>query len=121
MISGGGDRAKQLQPRSRVAEFLEKAGAAAQNHRYDVELQFIDEARGEILVDDGSAAADSHVLFASSPSRLLERGLESADSMPSVTKLNTVPPCIASGSRAWCVSTKTGVWKGGFSPHQPFQ
>ena len=25
----------------------------------------------------------------------------------------------AAASRAWCVSTKTGVWNGGFSPHQP--
>ena len=45
----------------------------------------------------------------------------SAASMPSVTKWNVVPPCIAIGSRGWWVSTKTGWWYGGSSPHQPFQ
>ena len=39
--------------------------------------------------------------------------------MPSVTKWNVVPPSISNGSRAWCVNTKTGVWYGGSSPHQP--
>jgi hypothetical protein len=32
-----------------------------------------------------------------------------------------VPPSISKGSRGWWVSTKTGVWNGGLSPHQPFQ
>jgi len=41
--------------------------------------------------------------------------------IPSVTKVKVVPPSISRGSRGWWVSTKTGVWKGGLSPHQPFQ
>src|ERR671919_2847230 len=41
--------------------------------------------------------------------------------IPSVTKMKVVPPSISRGSRGWCVSTKTGVWNGGLSPHQPFQ
>ena len=45
----------------------------------------------------------------------------SADSIPSVTKWKVVPPSISSGSRSWWVRTKTGVWKGGSSPHQPSQ
>src|SRR3954471_4706378 len=48
------------------------------------------------------------------------RACSSADSIPSVTKWNVVPPCISSGSRGWLVRTKTGWWKGGLSPHQPF-
>src|SRR6266545_1513442 len=28
---------------------------------------------------------------------------------------------MVSGSRGWCVSTNTGAWYGGSSPHQPFQ
>ncbi len=48
------------------------------------------------------------------------RARSSAASMPSVTKWNVVPPFIVSGARAWCVSTKTGTWYGGSSPHQPF-
>src|SRR5436190_4867255 len=47
------------------------------------------------------------------------RACSSADSIPSVTKWNVVPPCISSGSRGWLVRTKTGWWKGGLSPHQP--
>ena len=49
------------------------------------------------------------------------RACSSADSMPSVTKMKVVPPSFTTGSRAWCVTMKTGVWKGGSSPHQPSQ
>src|SRR5438067_1946292 len=48
------------------------------------------------------------------------RACSSADSIPSVTKWNVVPPSISSVSRRWLVRTKTGWWKGGLSPHQPF-
>ena len=48
------------------------------------------------------------------------RACSSADSMPSVTNVKVVPPSIASGARGWCVSTNTGWWYGGLSPHQPF-
>src|SRR5207244_9688688 len=48
------------------------------------------------------------------------RACSSADSIPCVTKWNVVPPCISSGLRGWLVRTKTGWWKGGLSPHQPF-
>src|SRR5215218_412320 len=41
-----------------------------------------------------------------------------ADSIPSVTNVNVVP-CSSSGSRAWWVSTNTGWWNGGSSPHHP--
>ena len=39
--------------------------------------------------------------------------------MPSSTKWNVVPPCIVMDGRGWWVSTNTGWWKGGSSPHQP--
>ena len=35
-------------------------------------------------------------------------------------KWNVVPPFIWTEGRGWWVRTKTGVWNGGFSPHQPF-
>jgi hypothetical protein len=35
--------------------------------------------------------------------------------MPSVTNVKVVPPCIVTGARGWCVSTKTGAWCGGSS------
>ncbi len=43
----------------------------------------------------------------------------SAASMPSVTKWNVVPPSIGIGARGRWVSTNTGWWYGGSSPHQP--
>ncbi len=49
------------------------------------------------------------------------RACSSADSIPSATNVKVVPPSISIGSRGWWVSTKTGVWYGGSSPHQPFQ
>src|SRR5574337_1283007 len=49
------------------------------------------------------------------------RACVSAEWMPSVTKRNSVPPVMRSGARAWCVSTNTGTWYGGSSPHQPRQ
>jgi hypothetical protein len=58
---------------------------------------------------------------ATSPSPAAARACSSADSIPSVAKWNVVPRSIASGSRGWWVRTKTGVWNGGSSPHQPFQ
>ena len=47
------------------------------------------------------------------------RACSSADSIPSVTKVNVVPPSMTAGSRGCCVSTKTGTWNGGSSPHHP--
>ena len=44
-----------------------------------------------------------------SPSSAAFRACSSADSAPSVTKLNVVPPSIGTASRGWCVSTKTGA------------
>ena len=58
-------------------------------------------------------------VIATSWSPAAARACRSADSIPSVTNVNVVSPCIGSGSRAWWVSTKTGVWYGGTSPHQP--
>lgn len=43
-----------------------------------------------------------------------------AASTAPVTKWNSVFLAMDRGTRAWCLSTNTGVWKGGFSPHQPF-
>src|SRR5215204_4277570 len=40
-------------------------------------------------------------------------------SMPSVTKVNVVPPSLTNLSRGWWVTTNTGMRKGGLSPHGP--
>ena len=44
----------------------------------------------------------------------------SAASIPSVTKVKVVSESV-SGARSWWVSTNTGMWKGGSSPHHPSQ
>ena len=46
------------------------------------------------------------------------RACSRALSNPSVTNVKVVPPPFSTGSRSWCVSTKTGTWNGGLSPHQ---
>src|SRR3712207_8845287 len=43
--------------------------------------------------------------------RSAARACSSADSIPSATNVNVVPPSMTSGSRSWWVSTKTGTWK----------
>src|SRR5215207_9871210 len=55
---------------------------------------------------------------ATSPSPAAARACSSADSIPSVTNVNVVPPSFCTGSRGWWVSTNTGWWNGGSSPHQ---
>ena len=57
--------------------------------------------------------------IATSPSPAAARACCNADSMPSVTNVNVVPPCRPKASRGWCVSTKTGTWYGGSSPTSP--
>jgi hypothetical protein len=62
-----------------------------------------------------SAPPPSHVAATRRLERALERRLDSVG--------HEVERRVAlhhEGSRAWWVSTKTGVWNGGSSPHQPF-
>ena len=63
------------------------------------------------------AAAPPPIVTSLSPAAA--RACSSADSIPSVTNVKVVSDSV-SGSRAWLVSTNTGKWKGGSSPHQPF-
>lgn len=94
---------------------VEEVGAGGEGERDDVQAEFVDQAGREVLVDGGRAAEDGDLAVA--------RGLAcwaSAEVIPSVTKVNVVPPAIGWGSRAWWVRTNTDAWKGGSSPHQPF-
>jgi hypothetical protein len=45
------------------------------------------------------------------------RARSTARATPPVSKWKAVPPGFSSGSRSRWVTTKTGVWKGGSSPH----
>jgi hypothetical protein len=62
---------------------------------------------------------DGAGITATSLSPAAARVWASADSMPSVTKVNVVPFRLVTGLRAWWVMTNTGWWKGGRFPHQP--
>ena len=67
------------------------------------------------LPDGGSPAAESDVL-ARAASRARSRTVAGSPS----TKWNVVSERVNEG-RLWWVSTNTGVWNGGSSPHQPRQ
>src|SRR5580704_7053129 len=71
-----------------------------------------------------SAATKSRTTVGPPPMRTsrspaASRARSSASCGEASTKWNTVPPSISIDGRAWCVSTNTGVWNGGFGPHQP--
>ena len=73
------DDAHALQPQGRP-DSLEQARPSAEDERHDVQLQFVDEAGAQVLVDRVRTCA-------------------SADSIPSVTNVNVVSERV-SGSRA---------------------
>src|SRR4029453_17141660 len=109
-----GNRADRLELHLAGIDVIEEARAATEEKRNDMNLQFVDEACSQVLLRDfGSAPSATSLPFAARLACL------SADSMPSVTKKNVVPPCIGSGSRAKWVSTKTGWGNGGCSPTNP--
>ena len=64
----------------------------AERERHHVQPQLVDEARGEELVRRVGAAGDRDVAIAGR-----FRACAKADSTPSVTKVNVVPPSISSG------------------------
>ena len=99
------DRAHVDEPRVAPAESIEETFAVAEEHRDEADLHRVDEIRGEVLARGLRAPAERDVLAGGGLSRLRE-----PDSIPSATKVNVVPPLHASGSRGWCVSTKTGAW-----------
>ena len=71
-----------------------------------------------------SAARKSRTIVGPPPMRTsrspaASRARSSASCGLASTKWNTVPPSISIDGRGWCVSTNTGVWNGGFGPHQP--
>lgn len=72
-----------------LADSVEEARAPAEKERDEVQLQLVDESGHQELIDDVGATADEDVLVA------------------------------GGRSRSWWVTTKTGLWKGGSSPHQP--
>jgi len=78
----------------RVPEAVEEASTVAEQHRDDVELKFVEQSRCQVLLSD-VGAAPKHDIFAAAAFF----ACSSADSIPSVTKWNVVPPSISRGSR----------------------
>src|SRR4029077_3416866 len=99
-------------------------------HQHDVHV--VDQVGGQELADGGRGAADADgegarglaggrqpFRRAGGP-RPARRAAASASAGLASTKWKVVPPFISMEGLGWWVSTKTGVWKTGSSPHQPF-
>jgi hypothetical protein len=110
--AGGLDHPGRLQLDLPAARVLEQADAAAEEQGRDVDLDLVEQARPQALLRDARASGNADILAPGGRPRL-----RTALSMPSVTKVNVVPRSLASGSRSACVTTKTGLWNGGPSPH----
>ena len=78
----------------RVPEVVEETSTVAEQHRNDVELKFVQQSRCQVLPSDVGAAPS---LTSLPPAASF--ACSSADSIPSVTKWNVVPPSISTGSR----------------------
>jgi hypothetical protein len=87
----------------RLAEVVEQSGAGAEDEWGDVEVDAVDEAGLEGLLDDRGAA---HMCTFLSPAAA--RACAIADSIPSVAKVKVVSP-LTTGSWGRWVRTKTGM------------
>jgi len=88
-----------------IADVLEQPLAGAEQHRDEVEVELVEEPARRYCC---TALAPPAIATSRSPAGA--RACSRADSIPSVTNVNVVPPCMASGSRSWWVRTKTGAW-----------
>src|SRR5918992_975544 len=61
----------------RVPEVVEEASTVAEHHRNDVELEYVQQSRCQVLLSDLGAAPEHHVLAAGGLPCLFERGLDS--------------------------------------------
>jgi predicted ester cyclase len=66
-----------LESHIRVPEVVEEAGTATEQHRNDVQLELVQQPRGQILLDDLAAAPQHDVFGAGGLLCLFERGLDS--------------------------------------------
>src|SRR2546421_3558235 len=73
---GGIEHARQLEPGQLGADALEQAGSVAQQDRGEVELELVDQAGVDALVDCIGAACDQDVLLGRRGSRILDRALD---------------------------------------------
>ena len=108
-----GNRPDRLQLHIAVID-VEEARATTEENRNDVNLQFVDEAGGEILLRDVGSAAKRHILAIRCPPGLLERRLDA---------VGDEKECRASLHRQRfgreMGEHENRVWYGGLSPTNP--
>jgi hypothetical protein len=92
---GGRDHPCRFELHRVGPEPVEEADAVAQKRGDQVDLQLVEQSRLQVLLNDARAAGERDVLVAGGCPSLLERGF-----IPSVTKVNEVPPCLFTVSRA---------------------
>ena len=85
----------------------------SEKHRGDVHLQLVEQPGPRHCGDDRALRPRPRRRGRRPP----RPACATAVSTPSVTNAKDVPPCLTRGSRGWCVTTKTGTWNGGSSPH----
>jgi hypothetical protein len=88
----GGDDLDRLE--HRVADVVQQPLPRTEHDRHDVQVQLVQEPGGQ---DWPTVLAPPAIETSWSPAAA--RAAARADSIPSVTKWNVVPPCITKGSR----------------------
>src|SRR5438067_2833977 len=98
-----------------VAQVVEESCSVPEEDRHYRDHDLVEQAAAQVLLRHRGTAAERDALVASCGARLLERRLD-----PVRDEGERRPTIHLEGSRRWWVWTKTGWWKGGSSPHQPF-
>jgi hypothetical protein len=83
-----------LDAERQAADAVEDAFTRAKRDRHDVKAKLVDRAQRQVLVRVAAPPA-----IANRPSPAARSACARADSGPSVTNVNVVPPSISSGSR----------------------
>ena len=87
-------------------DVLEEATTGAEQDRHHVDAEFVGQARTEHVPGNGDAADDHDRPVTGGAGRLA-----TADSRPSVTKVNVrCSSCFGRTAGGWWVSTKMGTW-----------
>jgi len=85
-------RTDPIDAERQAADAVEDAFARAKRDRHDVKAKLVDRAQRQVLVEGGGAACDRQP-----PIPAARSACARADSGPSVTNVNVVPPSISSG------------------------
>jgi hypothetical protein len=93
---------------------VEEPGAGTEQHRYQVQAQLVDDSRVQEVPHDRGAAGDADLLVSGGSPRLPQRGVRTVgDERVGGAARFTI------GSLPRWVTTNTGAWYVGSSPHGP--